>query len=134
VVQETPPPDRGGGTILGVILHICGAAEWAEVGEGGEYRPPSLGEAGFIHCSDFGTAHLPANVRYRGRTDLVLLEIDPAKVGSPVRWEDGAPPHPAGIWFPHVYGPIPHAAVVGVHEFHESEGGGFRLPGSLAHR
>ncbi len=131
---ETPPPDRGGGTILGVILHICGAAEWAEVGEGGEYRPSSLGEVGFIHCSDFGTASLPANIRYRGRTDLVLLEIDPAKVGSPVRWEDGAPPHPDGIWFPHVYGPIPHAAVVGVHEFRESEGGGFRLPDSLAHR
>ncbi len=134
MAHETPPPDRGGGTILCVILHICGAAEWAEVAEDGEYRPSSLGEVGFIHCSDFGTANLPANIRYRGRTDLVLLEIDPAKVGSPVRWEDGVPPHPEGIWFPHVYGPIPHAAVVGVHEFRESEGGGFRLPDSLAHR
>ncbi|MGW4064732.1 DUF952 domain-containing protein [Amycolatopsis sp. NPDC004747] len=117
-----------------MILHICGAAEWAEVGEGGEYRDPSLEEVGFIHCSDFGTATLPANIRFRGRTDLVLLEIDPAKVDAPVRWEDGLPPHPEGIWFPHVYGPIPHAAVVGVHEFRESEGGGFRLPDSLAHR
>ncbi|MEV6875593.1 DUF952 domain-containing protein [Amycolatopsis sp. NPDC051128] len=117
-----------------MILHICGAAEWAEVGEGAEYRPPSLGEVGFIHCSDFGTVHLPANVRYRGRTDLVLLEIDPAKIGVPVRWEEGLPPHPAGIHFPHVYGPIPHAAVVGVHGFTETDDGGFRLPDSLAHR
>ena len=134
MAHETPPPDRGGGTILGVILHICGAAEWAEVGEGGEYRPSSLGEVGFVHCSDFGTAHLPANALYRGRTDLVLLEIDPAKLDVAVRWEDGAPPHPAGIWFPHVYGPIPHAAVVGVHQFAEAADGGFRLPDSLAHR
>ena len=131
---ETPPPDRAGGTILDVILHICGAAEWAEVGEDGAYRPPSLDDAGFVHCSDFGTAHLPANALYRGRTDLVLLEIDPAKVGVPVRWEDGEPPHPAGVWFPHVYGPIPRAAVVGVHAFGEVDGGGFRLPDSLALR
>ncbi|WP_167441314.1 DUF952 domain-containing protein [Amycolatopsis vastitatis] len=117
-----------------MILHICGAADWAEVVPDGDYRPPSLGEAGFIHCSDFGTAHLPADALFRGRTDLVLLEIDPAKVGAPVRWEDGAPPHPAGIRFPHVYGPIPRAAVVGVHQFRETDGGGFRLPASLAHR
>jgi uncharacterized protein (DUF952 family) len=120
-----------------VILHICGAAEWAEVegaGERGEYRAPSLGDVGFIHCSDPGTATLPANALYRGRTDLLLLEIDPAKVDAEVRWEDGAPPHPSGIWFPHVYGPIPRVAVVGVHEFPASPDGDFRLPESLARR
>jgi uncharacterized protein (DUF952 family) len=117
-----------------VILHICGAADWAEVGEDGEYRPPSLGDVGFVHCSDFGTAHLPADALYRGRTDLVLLEIDPAKLGVPVRWEDGVPPHPANIRFPHVYGPIRRDAVVGVHDFTEVDGGGFRLPDSLARR
>jgi len=115
-----------------VILHICGAAEWAE--GTGEYRTPSLDDVGFIHCSDPGTAHLPANALYRGRTDLVLLEIDPVKVGAEVRWEDGVPPHPAGIWFPHVYGPIPRAAVVGVHEFTAQPDGDFRLPESLARR
>ncbi|MGW5715566.1 DUF952 domain-containing protein [Amycolatopsis sp. NPDC003865] len=117
-----------------MILHICGAAEWAEVGEGGEYRPPSLEDAGFVHCSDFGTVHLAANIRFRGRTDLVLLEIDPAELDVPVRWEDGEPPHPDGIWFPHVYGPIRHSAVVGVHPFTETADGGFRLPDALARR
>ncbi|WP_410667249.1 DUF952 domain-containing protein [Amycolatopsis sp. cmx-4-68] len=117
-----------------MILHICGAADWADVGEDGEYLEPSLDEVGFLHCSDFGTVHLPADVRFRGRTDLVLLEIDPAKLDVPVRWEEGVPPHPAGIWFPHVYGPIRRAAVVGVHEFAEVAGGGFRLPDSLARR
>lgn len=58
MAHETPPPDRAGGTILRVILHICGAADWAEAVEGGEYRAPSLDDVGFIHCSDFGTAHL----------------------------------------------------------------------------
>ena len=117
-----------------MILHICGAAEWAEVSGDGEYRPASLDDAGFVHCSDPGIVHLPANALYRGRTDLLLLEIDPAKVGVPVRWEEGVPPHPAGIWFPHVYGPIPRAAVVGVHEFAPLPDGAFVPPKAIAEK
>ncbi|MDI5979089.1 DUF952 domain-containing protein [Amycolatopsis magusensis] len=116
-----------------MLLHICSAQDWAS-SEGGDYRAPSLDDAGFIHCSDFGTAHLPADALYAGRTDLVLLEIDPARLGVPVRWEDGAPPHPAGVRFPHVYGPIPRAAVVAVHEFPPGPDGRFHLPPAIANR
>ena len=117
-----------------MILHICGAAEWADVTEGGEYRPASLDDEGFVHCSDPGTAHLPASAVFAGRTDLVLLEIDPSRVSAPVVWEDGAPPHPAGIRFPHVYGPIPRASVIAAHAFPPEPDGTFRLPPSLARR
>ncbi|MEC3980423.1 DUF952 domain-containing protein [Amycolatopsis sp. H20-H5] len=117
-----------------MILHICGTEEWSKVPEDGEYRAPSLDAVGYIHCSDPGTVALPANVVYLGRTDLLLLEIDPAKVGVPVRWEDGNPPSPAGIWFPHVYGPIPRAAVVAVHEFPAQGDGSFLLPETLSQR
>jgi uncharacterized protein (DUF952 family) len=75
--------------------------------------------------------HLPANRLYAGRADLVLLVIDPALVDVAVRWEPGAPPDPLGAWFPHVYGPIPAAAVVAVHDF-PLAGDGFRLPPALA--
>jgi uncharacterized protein (DUF952 family) len=101
---------------------------------GGEYRAPSLDAAGFIHCSDPGTAHLPANALYAGRTDLVLLEIDPGTLSVLLRWEAGVPAHPSGVWFPHVYGPIPWAAVVAVHAFPPSSDGSFRLPEGLANR
>src|SRR5439155_14180413 len=84
---------------------------------------------GFAHCSDPGTVHLPANRLFAGRADLVLLEIDPAKVD--VRWEPGVPPSPDGVWFPHVYGPIPPSAVVAVHDFPPGADG-FRLPAALA--
>ena len=117
-----------------MILHICSADEWAAVPPGGEYRAPSLDAAGFIHCSDPGTAHLPANALYAGRTDLVLLEIDPGTLSVPLRWEAGVPAHPSGVWFPHVYGPIPWAAVVAVHAFPPSSDGSFRLPEGLANR
>ncbi|GAB3576000.1 DUF952 domain-containing protein [Amycolatopsis endophytica] len=113
-----------------MILHLCGADEW----RGEDYRAPSLDTVGFIHCSDPGTVAIPANALYRGRTDLVLLEIDPARLDVPLRWETGEPPHPEGVVFPHVYGRIPVEAVVAVHPFPPGPDGTFRLPASLAQR
>ncbi len=115
-----------------MILHIAGRDEWAAARADGECRPPSLAGQGFTHCSDFGTVRLPANAYYAGRTDLVLLVIDPALVPSPVRWEPGDPPQPGGPWFPHVYGPIPVTAVVAEHDFPPTADGTFELPAVLA--
>ncbi len=111
-----------------MILHITTRADHQP---GEPYRAASLDTEGFIHCSDFGTVHLPANRLYAGRTDLVLLVVDPARLDVPLRWEPGVPPVPNGPWFPHVYGPIPPAAVVAVHDFPESADG-FLLPAALA--
>jgi len=111
-----------------VILHICSAADWT----GEEYRAPSLDTVGFIHCADPGTVHLPANRLYAGRIDLILLQIDPAKLTVPLRWEEGDPPDPGGIWFPHVYGPIEPGAVVAVHDFLPEADGTFRPPAGVA--
>lgn len=112
-----------------MILHITTRDAWRP---DAPYRADSLDTEGFIHCSDFGTVHLPANRLYAGRTDLVLLVVDPAGLDVPLRWEPGAPPDPNGAWFPHVYGPIPPAAVVAVHDFPPAADGRFRLPAGLA--
>jgi uncharacterized protein (DUF952 family) len=111
-----------------LIFHICSAADWT----GERYRAPSLDTVGFIHCSDLGTVHLAANAAFAGRIDLVLLEVDPARLDVPLRWEPGDPPHPAGIWFPHVYGPIDPGAVVAVHDFMPGADGAFLPPQSVA--
>jgi len=111
-----------------VILHISSHDEWAADRERGELRPASLAEVGFVHCSDPGSVHLPADLFYAGRTDLVLLVVDPAKLTVPVRWEPGEPAHPTGVWFPHVYGPIQVEAVVRVVDFPPAADGTFRLP------
>jgi uncharacterized protein (DUF952 family) len=116
-----------------VILHIISHTDWAAARAAGACRPLSLAEQGFTPCSDPGTVHLPADALYRGRTDLLLLVIDPTMVAAaPVRWEPGDPPQPGGPWFPHVYGPIPVDAVVATHEFPPSADGTFRLPAALA--
>jgi uncharacterized protein (DUF952 family) len=115
-----------------VILHICSRDEWDAAEQEGALVPASLDEVGFVHCSDFGTVALPANALFAGRDDMLLLVIDPAALDAPVRWEAGVPPHPDGIWFPHVYGPINVGAVVAAVGFRPTAEGVFRLPKELA--
>jgi ribosomal protein S18 acetylase RimI-like enzyme len=56
--------------------------------------------------------HLPAEALYPGRRDLVLLVVDPSRLTDPVRWEPGRPEDPPGMFFPHLYGPLPTTAVI----------------------
>ena len=97
-----------------VLVHLCTADDWQRAKEAGEHRPPSLDDVGFVHLSSTEQVHLPANRLYSGRTDVVLLRCDPALVGSPVRWEQGVPTDPTAMLFPHLYGPLPVAAVTSV--------------------
>ena len=115
-----------------MILHIISRADWAAAQSTGAHHAASLEDVGFTHCSDPGTVHLPAQALFAGRSDLLLLEIDPALVAAPVRWEAGDPPSPDALLFPHVYGPIPVDSVIGVHEFLPDASGVLRLPASLA--
>ena len=96
------------------LYHLAIAEEWAEAIEHGTYRRSTLGrsleEQGFIHCSFAEQVQLIADVIYRGRDDVVLVEIDPSLVAAEIRVENldgGAMP------FPHVYGPLAVDAVVG---------------------
>ena len=119
-----------------MILHICSHQEW-DTRTGGALRPDSLATEGFAHCSDPGTVALPAGRLFAGREDLVLLELDPARIDVPVVWEPGTSggrPETDGPWFPHVYGPLPESAVVAVHPFPPERDGSFRLPASLTRR
>lgn len=67
-----------------------------------------------MHLSTPEQVHLPAQALFPGRRDLVLLVVDPARLTDPVRLEQGVPPHPDGLLFPHLYGPLPVSAVVAV--------------------
>lgn len=95
-------------------MHLCGADEWDAAQRTGLRAPESLESVGFVHLSSPQQVHLPANRLYAGRTDLVLLRLDPARLASPVRWEPGVPADPDGMEFPHLYGPLPAAAVISV--------------------
>lgn len=113
------------------ILHFCPRAAWQAAQDAGEYRGDTLATEGFIHCSTADQVQLPANALVRGRTDIVLLEIDPARLSSPVRWEPGDSARPDSMQFPHVYGPISLDAVIGVHDFPPTADGTFTVPPQL---
>lgn len=99
-----------------LALHLTTEPELRREEAAGEYRMSSHGlrleEAGFIHLCT--AAQLPGVARrfYAGVTDpLVVLVVDLqacAEAGSPVRWE---PAPDADELFPHVYGPLPWAAI-----------------------
>jgi uncharacterized protein (DUF952 family) len=93
------------------LVHLCTADEWSSVSSLAEYRPTSLAEVGFIHLSTVEQVHLPANRLFAGRTDLVLLYLSAQDLTAPLRWEPGVADDPEAMLFPHLYGPMPTAAV-----------------------
>ena len=108
-----------------MILHICPRVTWEAAVEAGVYAADTLATQGYIHCSTPTQVHAPATLRFRGRTDLLLLEIDEDRLPIEVTWEDGDPPHPDGQLFPHLYAPLPIEAVVEVTEYLPNEDGSF---------
>ncbi|MCH9641030.1 MAG: DUF952 domain-containing protein [Actinomycetia bacterium] len=109
-----------------VLVHLCTAAQWRDARHSREYRPDSLRAVGFVHLSSQEQVHLPANRLYAGRTDMMLLRLDSARLSSPVRWEPGVPGDPDGMVFPHLYGPLPVAAVVSATAYLPDRHGVFR--------
>ena len=92
-----------------MIYKICTQNEWRHFGAAGEFAgsPDDLRD-GFIHLSGPDQVARTAAKFFTGRTDLILLAIDPARLGNSLRWEPSA----SGTIYPHVYGPLPMAAVV----------------------
>lgn len=101
-----------------LIHHIATAADWAAAQAAGQYRAASLDSEGFVHASTPAQLLATANTYFRGRTDLVLLDLDEARLAD-VRYEAPAPPpgvllaeDRAAQRFPHIYGAIPLDAVI----------------------
>jgi uncharacterized protein (DUF952 family) len=110
---------------LDVIVHITSRKEWEAAQVAGLYRADSLASEGFIHCSRPSQVIRVANERFHGRPDLLLLVIDPERVTAELRFEDC---YESGDLFPHIYGPLPQAAVVRVVDFPAEPDGCFTLP------
>ncbi|MFD4294842.1 DUF952 domain-containing protein [Rhodococcus sp. NPDC058505] len=93
---------------------MCTADDWARCRDSGRRIPDSVGSDGFVHLSTTEQVQLPANRLFLGRDDIVLLYLDAARLGAELRWEPGVPTDPASMRFPHLYGPLPAAAVTAV--------------------
>ena len=116
-----------------MICHITTQAAWDAAQDSGLFLSPEFDDIGFIHCSPPEQVLMVANAYFAGRSNLVLMVIDPTRLTSPLRWE---PPHwigrlpsfTEGLLFPHVYGPINVDAVVRKLDLVPGETGTFVLP------
>jgi L-amino acid N-acyltransferase YncA/uncharacterized protein (DUF952 family) len=117
--------ERRSASVGVTIYHITSADEARAAALSGIYAPKAFDVERFIHCSYSHQVCGVANRLFGGRADLVLLEIDRARLSCDVideNLEGGAER------FPHVYGRLPMSAVVGVFEFPCAADGRFELP------
>jgi hypothetical protein len=63
------------------LFHIATIADWSS--DRVSFAPASLAIDGFVHCSLEHQVVRVANQRFSGRRDLVLLRIDPLRLGAP---------------------------------------------------
>ncbi len=110
-----------------MIFHIAKLEDWRRAEKQGEYRIPGLVAEGFIHCSTVNQFISVAHRLFKGRKDLILLEIDETLALAQIKYEGEAAEK-----FPHIYGPINLAAVIKTHEFTPRPDGTFGIPDSLA--
>jgi len=105
------------------VLHMLPEAAWRRALVDGRVVPASLATEGFVHCT-YGWTEL-VNVGNRHYASdpgpYIALRLDLERAGAAWRCDDAA-----GL-YPHLYGPIPLAAVTGVARFARAADGRFVL-------
>jgi uncharacterized protein (DUF952 family) len=90
------------------IYKICPEKLWREAEAAGRFDGAPVDHAdGFIHFSTRDQAVETAARHFAGQTDLLLIAVDPAALGAALKYETSR----GGALFPHLYAPLPLAAV-----------------------
>lgn len=91
-----------------LIYKICPRPLWDEAMAAAVFTgAPVDVRDGYIHFSTAAQAAETARRHFAGEGDLVLLAVEIADLGEPLRFE----PSRGGELFPHLYGPLPLSAV-----------------------
>ncbi|MEU8300265.1 DUF952 domain-containing protein [Micromonospora sp. NPDC048909] len=92
-----------------MIYKLLPTTEWDDARAAGHLAGSAVDrQDGFIHLSGADQVVETARRHFAGATGLTLLTVDPDRLGDRLRWE----PSRGGQLFPHLYGPLPVAAVV----------------------
>ena len=89
---------------------ILTAGQWAQFQADGIFHgaPADLAD-GYIHLSTADQLQGTLDKHFAGQAGLVIAEVDLTALGDTTVWEASR----GGALFPHIYGPLPMAAVVG---------------------
>lgn len=93
------------------IYHVTTREEWEHAKAAGEYKPAGYEQEGFIHCSAEQQVAGVLDRFYKGKTGLVKLKIEKAKLERPLLFELAAD---LDELFPHIYGALNIDSVVEV--------------------
>lgn len=94
---------------MNLIYKILPAGLWHAAQENGRFDGSAVDLAdGFIHFSTKDQVDETAAKWFAGQTDLMLIGVDPDKLGGALRYE----PSRGGALFPHLYTPLSLDAVV----------------------
>jgi uncharacterized protein (DUF952 family) len=94
-----------------LVHKIVPAGLWATAEAAGRFDGAPVDAAdGFIHFSTGAQVAETAARHFAGQADLLIVSVDAAALGSALAWE----PSRGGALFPHLYGPLPLAAVTAV--------------------
>lgn len=107
------------------LYKIMSQQNWANAQAQGVYAGSEVdARDGFIHLSAAHQARATAEKHFAGQVGLLLVAVAGEKLGESLKWEVSR----GGDLFPHLYGPLPLAAVTeveplplvqGVHQFPE---------------
>ncbi len=104
------------------LHHLLAPGEWPAEGD---YRPPSLRDEGFVHLSFADQVAGSANRHYAHAAELLAVQLEPTRLGVPVRVEDS---YGSGAAYPHAYGPVPVRAATRVLPLHRDRAGDWVFP------
>jgi len=110
------------------IFKIVHAVEWAGAVRFGSYKGSDKDRAdGFLHFSKAEQLHGTLAKHYRGMSGVLLVCVDAERLGSELKFEASRD----GDLFPHLYLPLPLAAVMWTEPIAVVDGE-FHLPKRLA--
>ncbi|MFG1652353.1 DUF952 domain-containing protein [Micromonospora sp. NPDC049275] len=91
-----------------MIYKLLPTTEWDDARAAGTFTGSAVDrQDGFIHLSAGDQVVETARRHFTGVTGLTLLSVEEERLGDALHWE----PSRGGQLFPHLYGPLPVAAV-----------------------
>jgi uncharacterized protein (DUF952 family) len=107
------------------VYKICARAEWRAAEAGGKFLGAAVDvRDGFIHFSSAAQLAETAAKHFAGQRDLMLIAVDAAALGAALKWERSR----GNDLFPHLYAPLPLAAVRWARPLPDEAGGWREIP------
>jgi uncharacterized protein (DUF952 family) len=114
---------------MALIYKIHPDADWRAAERAGVFTGAAVDHAdGFIHFSTGAQVRETAARHFTGQADLLLIAVEADKLGAALKWE----PSRGGALFPHLYGPLPLAAVRWVARLPLEADGRHHVPADVA--